>query len=987
MKEKIITILLGSLFSVSVFAQWTPTTFQRKSADQFSLVRHYYKLDLNTIKMQLKDARESGSNAQPVIISLPTLNGKIERFAVYSFPVVVKELADKYQLGSYAGVGIDDPNKYLRFSVSPNDFQSMIIKNGISEFIEPQNTAKTVYGVHPKTIHTEGSRFVCSTNENPKAVEQVKKLFGNGKSFANQPTDFSKSSDKKYRTLRLAMSVTGEYTQFHGGTVAGALSAINATLTRANGVFEKDFALHLNLQNFPDVIYTDPATDPYSPSDIGADGSWSLELQNTLTANVGDANYDIGHLFAASGGGGFAGCIGCICLEPGNPAPETENGKGSAYTSPADDIPQGDTFDIDYVSHEFGHQLGANHTFSSNLEELGVSVEPGTGSTIMGYAGMGDVFDNVQANTDAYFHIASIKQVQANLINKTCDVETTVANNPPVIAALPTYHIPKGTAFVLTASATDAENDPLTFNWEQVDDASVIINSNNLGTTTSGASFRSVLPSTNPTRYFPKLSSVLAGVLDNSTNGWESVSMVPRTTNFAVTVRDNSPVANQQQTQYGEQEIVVGDDGPFTINSQYAAAGGPYVIEWEVANTAAAPYNVTDVKIDYTTDNGGTWIILIPSTANDGSESLVFPSSLDGQTVTLRISAIGNVFYAVKLISVNALVACDGTAPVGVATSNITANSVDVNWMSISGATYIVRYKKIADTIWQEVATSSASITLSGLDDELAYEVQVAAVCSGTTGNYSASSNFTTMNIPYCVAFTGNATEEHIANVSLANVNNSSSASTYTDYSTDSALQVNLMVGAGYTLSVTKGWVSSAPPSGVVSAWIDFNRNGVFEDSERILISPTGTQNPVTSSFTVPANAVTGAGLRMRVVMLYTNLSGIGLVNPCGGPYNAYGEVEDYKVVVSPDTTLGINNIASPNHGIQLYPNPVLDVLHIANVSDKAVYRIYSGAGQLIKSGNINDGKINVSSLIRGVYVITIDDKGRDVFKSKFIKK
>lgn len=976
--KKFITALFCSLIGGSALAQWTPTTFREK--ENFSLVRSYYKLDINKLREQLKNAQETGPNAKPVEISLPTLNGKIEKFAVYSFPVVVKELADQYQLGSYVGVGIDDPSKYVRFSVAPNDFQSMVIKDGNYEFIEPQKTDRTVYGIHPKTRPTQGKSFVCSTEEGTAAANEIDQLLEKGKAFTNQPTDFSKMSDKKYRTMRLAISVTGEYTQYFGGTVAGALAAINATMTRVNGVFEKDFALHLNVQNYPSIIYVNAATDPYSPATQM--GNWNLQLQQTLTANVGNANYDIGHLFGASGGGGNAGCIGCVCI---NPTSTTSLQKGSGYTSPADAIPEGDNFDIDYVAHEMGHQLGANHTFSHALEGAGVNVEPGSGTTIMGYAGITGANTDVQLHSDAYFHKVSIKQVEDNLKSKTCDVETTITNNAPTIAALPTYTIPKGTAFVLTASATDPENDPLTYTWEEVDNANVTINKNNIGTTSSGASFRSVVPTTNPTRYFPKFESVLAGVLNNSTNTWESVSMVPRTTKFAVTVRDNNAAANQQQTQSAEQTIVVGNDGPFRVTSQYVAYNTPSAVTWDVANTAAAPYNVANVKIDYTTDNGATWTVLAASTANDGSETFSFPASLNGQTIKLRVSSIGNVFYAVNSALVTTFAACDGTAPTGVTTSNITVNSVYVSWAPISGATYVIRYKKVSETTWQQTTSSVPNATISGLVDGTAYEVQVAAVCSGTTGTYSASSNFTTLGLTYCTASSADDTDDYISNVTLANLNNSSSSSLYTNYTTNAALQVNLTAGSTYTISVSKGWLSGdGPYPGATSAWIDYNRNGTFEDSERILTSNTTVQTPVTASFTVPANAVTGMGLRMRVGMLYTTQSGAYIGNPCG-TYNTYGEFEDYNVVIT--SQLATDEVNNPKNGIQLYPNPVSDILNVTKVSDKATYKIYNAAGQLVGSGNINAGKIYVSELVKGGYVITIDDKGKESFRSKFIKK
>ena len=138
--KKIFTSLLCGLISTAAFAQWSPTSMQGKEIRETSNVTSYYSLDLNAMRSTLAKAQETGKNAVPVEINLPTMDGKMQKFAVYSFPVVVKSLADRYQLGSYVGVGIDDPTAYVRFSVAPNDFQSMMVRNGVYEFIEPQNT-------------------------------------------------------------------------------------------------------------------------------------------------------------------------------------------------------------------------------------------------------------------------------------------------------------------------------------------------------------------------------------------------------------------------------------------------------------------------------------------------------------------------------------------------------------------------------------------------------------------------------------------------------------------------------------------------------------------------------------------------------------------------------------------------------------------------------------------------------------------------------
>ncbi|UZT95899.1 M12 family metallo-peptidase [Chryseobacterium fluminis] len=963
--KKIFISLLLSLIGGSACAQWVPAALNDDS-QKTSDSRSYYKLDLDKIRTQLAKAQETGKNAKPVEILLPTLSGKIERFAVYSFPVVVKELAEKYQLGSYVGVGIDDPSKYVRFSVAPNDFQSMMIKDGSYEFIDPQNKDKTIYRVHPKT-NKDKNGFMCSTNEHQLSKKEIEDLFAKGNSFTHQPTDFTKTSDKKFRTMRLAISATGEYTAYHGGTVAGAVAAINATMTRVNGVFEKDLAVHLNVQNFPDIIYTDAASDPYT-TNIG------LTLQQVLTINVGNANYDIGHVFNAANKDGSAGCLGCVCTDPHFFKPEA---KGSAYSQTTS--PVGDDFDIDFVAHEMGHQLGAHHTFSTNLEGSGVQVEPGSGSTIMGYAGITGIDTDVQAHSDPYFHIASIKEIQTNLRNKTCDVETAMTNNPPVIAALPTYNIPKGTAFVLTASATDPENDPLTYTWEEVDNATVTTNKNNLGTTTTGATFRSVSPASSPTRYFPKLSSVLAGTLNNNLNTWESVSAVARISKFAVTVRDNHNIPTQQQTQYAEQTIVVGNDGPFKINTTQVYHNISSPVSWDVANTNAAPYNSPNVKIDYTTDNGSTWTILTASTGNDGSESFNFPAALNGQNIKLRISSIGNVFYAVKQISVTTTPICDGSAPTLVTVENITASSAKVNWSSVLGAAYQVRYKKTTDVSWQQTTSATNSITLSGLASDSKYDVEVAAVCSGAVGTYSTTKQFTTLStITYCTIKTSSSNDEYISNVTLANINNNSGAGNYTDYGTDPAKTINLISGTNNMISVTITWTAGVNPE-AVRAWIDFNRNGIFEASEMVMDAQTSSNPTVSSTFSVPVTAVLNQKLKMRVALRYN-------ISPEACTSYAFGEVEDYNVIVSSPLTLSTVEQNDSGNDIQVYPNPTSDILYITKVSDKADFEIHNAAGQLVKSGVINNNRVQVESLITGVYIITIKDKGISKI-IKFIKK
>jgi hypothetical protein len=313
-----------------------------------------------------------------------------------------------------------------------------------NEFIEPYSKDHTVYSVYRSHRNKGQLPWTCSTEDKKYDADLKLQLPGE-----NNATG---SSTGQLKTMRLAQSCNGEYANWFGATssaqVSLVLAAFNATLTRCNGCYEKDLALHLNLiANTTAVIYYNPSTDPYTTM-----SNWNSQLQSTLTTNIGEANYDIGHMFGASGGGGNAGCIGCVCVN---------GSKGSGITSPADGVPQGDNFDIDYVAHEVGHQLGGNHTFSMSLEGTGVNKEVGSGITIMGYAGI--TSQDVAPHSIDIFHEATIAQIQANLANKTCPVSFAMtANHAPVVAAVSNYTIPISTPFALTGSATDPESDPLT---------------------------------------------------------------------------------------------------------------------------------------------------------------------------------------------------------------------------------------------------------------------------------------------------------------------------------------------------------------------------------------------------------------------------------------------------------------------------------------------------------------------------------------------
>lgn len=986
MKKKIIFVFALAIGLTNLHAQrWEPVSQKITPIRKEVNVIHAYKFDLNALRALLKNAPEAGKGS-PVVVSLPTTDGRVERFSVYSSPVVEKSMAERYQLGAYSGVGLDNPSKQVRFSTAPNDFQSMLFdtKTGLYEFIEPINKEKDVFGVFFKSNKvSDGNPFECKVTESEQSKKQMKKLL-NSKSVLEKAGSQKKSTDQKYRTYRLAVSVNGEYTQLAGG-VPGAAARINATINRVNGVYEKDLGIHLIVQDLPQLIFTNPATDPYSDvvqnpnGSFSAPDAWNLQVQQTLTntAGVGNGAYDVGHFFGHRGGGGSAGDIGNVCRNPANNNDDTS--KGAGITSPSiNDQPFGDTFDIDYVAHELGHQFGGRHTMSVIHPQTDRPIEPGSGSTIMGYAGI--TAANVQMNSDAYFHVLNIEQIQQYVNSQNCAITTPVANTPPVIQAIPTKTIPKGTAFVLTASAADAQNDPMTYTWEQYDIATTKFN-NVDANRTNGANFRSLMPTNSPTRYFPKLSSVLNGNLTNAQD-WETVSNVSREMNFKVTVRDNNPDVTQQQTQSSLVKINVGNDGPFKLTSSTVYNNTSGAVIWDVANTNNTIYNVTNVKIDYTTDNGNTWTVISASTPNDGVEPYSFSTLAAGANVKIRVSAIDNVFYAIGNATVSAASACSSTAPTGVAVSGITKSSATVSWPGLQGATYSLQYRKTGSAAWTTIPVTTNSYPFTGLEEATQYEVQIANVCESTTGTYSASTNFTTLSFSVC-AVSSDPSDEFISNVTvtptgMAAVSNNSVGSAYTNYTTDATKLITLKKGSsGNIISIAKQWSGTKYNEGV-TAWIDFNKDGVFSSSEKIYTSVPNKLTPVSGTFSVPNDAYTGGNIIMRVMLAYNTQP----VDACTSP--EYGETEDYPILVQ--DALSTKDVTKDNNTVQIFPNPATDVLNVLKVSSKAQYTITNAAGQIVMNGQITDNKIAVSKLITGAYIISIDDKGTTT-NLKFIKK
>ncbi len=589
-----------------------------------------YRLDLEKIKGDLKKAPQRFSADESLVIKFPDADGNIRDYIVQEASVMEPKLQAEFpEMRAYTGWQKSHPENTIRFSVTPSTGISvMYFDNWEVSYLDSYTKDLSSFIIYKRKDLPKNDRlFECHVESE---LDQLK----NNGSTNKAPL----VSDGQFRTYRLALSATGEYTAFQGGTVSQAMAAMVTTMNRVNGIYEKTISSTMVMVgNNSQLIYTNASTDPFSNGNPGA----MINENQTNTNNIiGSANYDIGHVFGTNSGG-LAG-LGVICVTSSKARGVTGSG-----------APVGDPFDIDYVAHEIGHQFGANHTFRAATSSCqgnannSTAYEPGSGSTIMAYAGICGTNNNVQNNSDAYFHAASVIEMY-NVLQRSSDCASKTSNNNsvPTADAGADYVIPNGTAFVLTGTGTDPNGDALTYLWEQYD------NTNNtqppVSTATVGPVYRSRTPLSSPSRYLPLLSSVVA---NNLVPKWEVTPGVARTLNFSLLVNDNKATGNQAARD--AMVVTVTGDGPFTVTSQ-ANSGTNYPgntsipVTWNVAGTNTGSINTQNVSIILSKDGGLTFsTVLAASVPNNGSANVTLPNE-NVSSARIMVKALNNIYYALN---------------------------------------------------------------------------------------------------------------------------------------------------------------------------------------------------------------------------------------------------------------------------------------------------------------------------------------------------
>ncbi|GEM_PF-1789296 len=606
---------------------------------------HYRAIQLNETALAglLANApmefTESAKDSQTEI-AMPMPDGEFARFRFVESPIMEPKLAAQFpDIKTYRGWGIDDPTATMRFARTSSGFHAIMLSPKGAAYIAPLFRGDT---------RTHASYFMHDASGDDGAACVVEEKNGEGSKSGSKARHRSAVTLDlrpyfEARSFRLAVAATGEYSNFFGGTVAGAMnSGIVPTVNNVMAIYQQELSISFTLVgNNAAIIWTNPLNDPYTN---GNTGQLIGENQSSIDNLIQEGNYDIGHVFDMSNAGGRAS-LGVVCNDG-------DKARGVSTAS----SPTGTAFEI-RVAHEFGHQFNAHHTFNGTMSGCGTAnqlnedtaYEPGSGSTIMSYGGLCGS-DDIQSFRDPYFLWQSLAAIAEYLENDcACAASTPNGNNTPpsVTPPFPSagfYLIPKLTPFSLTASATDAEDTNLTFCWEQADNGSP---GPPTGDRVDNPLFRSFPPTSSPTRTFPRMSDVLSG----TTTPGETMPTTQRRLTFVVTGRDNHSPGGTFSS-----EAVLVDvwafRGPFVVTAPAAGTqaleGSVQTVTWDVANTDLRPISVSSVRILLSTDGGDTFpTTLAASTTNDGSFTFVVPHTYT-ERARIKVEAIGNIFFNVS---------------------------------------------------------------------------------------------------------------------------------------------------------------------------------------------------------------------------------------------------------------------------------------------------------------------------------------------------
>ncbi len=592
---------------------------------------------------------EGRAGAAPLELALPRPDGTSARFALREAPVMDPALAARYhQIKTYAGVGLDDATATVRLDLTPQGFHAQVLSDtGPGFLIDPARPTDTRHYLSYSQQDARASASPaarCQTVSTPAQQQASAARVAAWRGAGGGPAP-ARLSGAQLRTYRFTLSATPEFSAACGNTTAGVQAVEAMFMNRMNGIFERELAVRLLLVANNDQLIFLNGIGPKPPFSYSDGTSAAGQNQKNVDKLIGDANYDLGLVLTFNGGGGTW----------------VSNLSQSGYKADGmagHPVPTEYQL-VYYAAHEVGHMLGANHTFNaidSNNGNAPTAWEPGAGVTLMSYCGSYGPDNNVQSKTEITFHTGSYEQMQAVMSKCSCGTLTATGNTAPVVTAPASGKtLPLNTPFKLTATATDAENDPLTYSWEELDTGPAGNLSLPQVTGKTPPLFRVFPPTTSTTRYFPRLAGLATNTATPATG--ERLPTVARTLTFRCTARDlhNGPAGGMGGVDYSAlvKLDVSAAAGPFVVTAPNAAGtswagGSTQTVSWNVANTTAAPVNCAKVNLRLSLDGGLTYpLTLATGVANSGTASVTVPN-VATTTARVMVEAADNYFFAIS---------------------------------------------------------------------------------------------------------------------------------------------------------------------------------------------------------------------------------------------------------------------------------------------------------------------------------------------------
>lgn len=525
-------------------------------------------------------------NYERQIIVVPNPQGNFENFEVWPIQLRSTPRQSDSEVKTFRGHKVDDPTVEISFSIY--DLATYIrVYGGERDYIVLPTGEKQKSVVFYRDDEKR-SHFDCVTEEIDHRDEALNHSHGH--------------RNTNMRIYEIAFSASGEYSQHFGGnpySTQNVRNAITAGLNMANPIFERDLGITLVDVTTDDLVFENPATDPFT--NLSNKSQLLVENQTAITSALGSDGFDVGHLLVWQNLGGIA-AVGVTC---------NDNHKAKGLTGVTYSLSR---FWIEYFAHELGHQFGAKHNHSTGgncNSSYNYRFEPGDGSSIMSYSGLcGNGYQN---NLHEFFHYGSIER--SNNYAFACYESGESINIPEISTDASSLQIPKQTPFLLVG---DGQADQ--YNWIQYDGSGSSVMTSPASDCEDCALFRYGAPSDEKHRFFPNYDEVLEG--NNNDVTWEVLPSIARTMTFKFVGRSNPGVDALDVT------VTVHDSGPFQLvypnGGESLAVGEEIEVLWDVNDTDQI---ASIIDILYSTDGGDTYTMLAGSTDNDGSETVVIPES------------------------------------------------------------------------------------------------------------------------------------------------------------------------------------------------------------------------------------------------------------------------------------------------------------------------------------------------------------------------